>query len=264
MHFELRNILIYCYLFFKLLFKGKFKEAFAHFRGVFFRIIEAITEPFSKKKVKCNYCGWQGARFKTFVTTEKIRRNAVCPKCQSLERHREFLDHFNRVQQLFDHKPVKILDIAPNNSFSDYCKKHPDIDYTSVDLQSQIAMHHMDIQDLKFDNEVFDIIVCYHVLDYVSNDVKGIQEIFRTLKTSGISISQDGIDFELRETVEFGRVVPYEEYRIRQFGRDYFDRWAKGGVELRNYDKEANILYSFKNDNFKRVFVSMIETEKKS
>jgi SAM-dependent methyltransferase len=245
---DLKNIIIYFYLGLRLLFSGKWKESFAHIKGGVIRVYEGIRDLCGKNAVQCNYCGWKGYAFRTFVATHKIRRNAVCPKCQSLERHRRFLDEFNAIRKLFNRK-IKVLDIAPNYSFSNFGKNHPDIDYVSVDLQSQIAMHHMDIQDLKFQDEEFDIVICYHVLDYVPNDIKGISEIKRVLKSEGVSISQDGINFKLPKTNEFGKALAAELYRIRQYGQDYFERWEKGGFSIQVYNPTANILYSFKTQN---------------
>lgn len=243
---ELKNILIYFYLSVRHLFKGRPKESLYHLIGAFVRCYESIRDLVGKKRVTCNYCNWKGYAFKTIVSTVKLRRNAACPRCLSLDRHRTMLYFFEKIRSSVIKKDkIKVLDIAPNIAFSDYCKKDPKIDYLSIDLKSQYAMRHMDIQNIELESDWYDIIVCYHVLDYVSDDLKAMKEIFRVLNRNGIALTQEGIKADLKKTVEWGKPVQSEEYRIRQYGMDFFERWADAGFKY-NYVKGENILLSAK------------------
>lgn len=230
----------------KLLFKGKIKESYCHFSGGFVRIIEALRDTFRKPKVKCNYCGWEGYKFKTLVATVNLRKNAVCPKCLSLDRHRTMLNVFTQVKSQLNLREIKVLDIAPNIAFSNYCKSISGINYLSVDLQSQYAMKHMDVQHLDLPDNEFDVIVCYHVLDYVKDDIQGMREIRRVLKETGVAITQEGIYKDNEKTEEWGKPMPEEQYRIRKYGKDFFKRWETAGFKFIYLD-EKNILLSGKN-----------------
>lgn len=229
----------------RLLVKGKLKESYFSFIGAFIRIGESIRDVIRKPTVTCNYCGWKGYRFKTLVSTVNLSKNAVCPNCLSLERHRKMLEVFKEVKNSMNLSNYTVLDIAPNIAFSNYCKAQKDIVYLSVDLQSQFAMKHMDIQNLDLSDETFDVIICYHVLDYVTDDLKGMREILRVLKKNGIAITQEGINFEIEKTIEWGKPIAHEKYRIRQYGKDFFERWQKAGFKFYHI-KENNILISGK------------------
>ncbi len=229
---ELRNIAIYFYQSIILFFKARWHESYVNFMGACIRIFESFFDFFVRAKVKCNYCGWQGYKFRTFVGITNIRKNAVCPRCLSLERHREFLIIFNQVEKLIDKPGIKLLDIAPTKAFSDYCKKRNDIEYLSVDLSSQFAMYHMNLENLTFKNNSFDMIICYHVLDYLKDDSKGMSEIYRVLNPRGITITQEGVDLLLNKTIEWERPLKENSFRKRQYGLDFFKKWEKAGFRV--------------------------------
>jgi len=232
MHYEVRNILIYLYSGGRHVLKGRWKQSHACFRGAFYRTLEMFKDNFRSKKVTCNFCGWQGSDYRTMVATIDIRHHAICPRCLSLERHREFLTLFKKVRALFSSREIHLLDIAPNKAFSDYCQNATGIEYLSIDIQSQLAMRHMDIQNLELPDESFDIIVSYHVLDYVDDDSKGLAEIYRTLKSDGIAIIQEGIEENNAKTIEFGNALPENQYRIRQYGREFTELLARANFNI--------------------------------
>lgn len=228
---ESKNIAIYAYLSFKHLMNLHFSESIAYMQGALLRTYEALTSGYQKNKVTCSFCNWQGPCYRTFVASTVIRRNAICPRCLSLERHREFLDVFKIVASAIQSKPIKLLDIAPSYAFSQYCLANENIDYLSIDLISQFAMLHMNLENLQLESNTFDIIVCYHVLDYLNNDVKGMNEIQRVLKNNGITITQEGIDYNINDTIEWKHAKPENEYRVRQYGLDFFERWQSANFK---------------------------------
>ena len=59
------------------------------------------------------------------------------------------------------------------------------IDYVSGDLFSPLAKIKMDIHNMPFQNNSFDIILCNHVLEHVEDDKKAIKEINRVMKKDG-------------------------------------------------------------------------------
>lgn len=86
-------------------------------------------------------------------------------------------------------------------------------------------MQHMNLENLTLPSSTFDIVVCYHVLDYLTNDLKGMSELHRVLKDDGIAITQEGIDYKSSSSVEWPEALPENEYRIRQYGIDFFIKW---------------------------------------
>jgi ubiquinone/menaquinone biosynthesis C-methylase UbiE len=60
-----------------------------------------------------------------------------------------------------------------------------------------------DIQNLSFDNECFDYILCNHVIEHVPNDDMAFSELSRILNTNGKAIITIPGDYHLNATVEF-------------------------------------------------------------
>jgi SAM-dependent methyltransferase len=239
---ELKNIGIHCYLGCKLLYRKRTREARAMFLGAAYRAMESVTARVSSKTVTCRLCGWRGRRFRTFVAGPYIRHDAVCPQCSSLERHRAFICVFERIRALFP-DGVRLLDIAPNAAFSAYCRNDPAIDYLSIDLESPIAMRLMDIQSLSLADRYFDIVVCYHVLDYVPDDKKALSEIHRVLREDGIGILQESLSQEA--TVEWGYPKMEELFRIRRYGVDFVQRLVETNFRvatIRDQDNQPTFL----------------------
>jgi len=60
--------------------------------------------------------------------------------------------------------------------------------WISVDLfdMSEYIDYHYDINELKFCNDTFDIIVCNAILEHVENPEGAIQELYRVLKNDGL------------------------------------------------------------------------------
>src|SRR5262245_53145649 len=48
----------------------------------------ALRRIHNRQMVSCVLCGWSGNRFDTLATFGYLRRQAYCPACGSLERHR--------------------------------------------------------------------------------------------------------------------------------------------------------------------------------
>ena len=65
----------------------------------------------------------------------KLRANAQCPRCGSLERHR-LLWLYLRDKTNFFTDNLKVLDVAPMHIFQEECKKLKNLDYISIDTSN--------------------------------------------------------------------------------------------------------------------------------
>ena len=130
-------------------------------------------------KVVCPVCGFVGKKFVS---------ESTCPKCWSSPRHRLLALYVQNI--LKPSANSQILDIAPNKATSYIFDRKVYKNYVSIDLDSPLAMLNMDLTDLTFDNNKFDLIICYHVLEHVKNDTKSMEEIYRVLKPNGTAILQ--------------------------------------------------------------------------
>ena len=102
------------------------------------------------------------------------------------------------------------------------------VDYTSVDLESPLAMHKEDLTKLSFKDNVFDAILCYHVLEHIEDDKKAISELFRVLKPNGWAILQTPIDEDREHTFEdFTMYIPRRKKKIFWTRRPCKNLWKR-------------------------------------
>ncbi len=192
--------------------------------------------PFIGIKFFCPCCGWYLRKFLPFGV--KLRPNALCPRCHSLERHRLLWLYLKDSTNLFtDH--LRVLHFAPEHLFNRAFKSLDNLDYTTADLDPNRAMIEMDITNITYEDNSFDVILCSHVLEHVMDDKKAMSELFRVLSPGGWAILQVPV---LREkTYEDPAVVAPEERErlfgqrdhVRIYGLDYRDRLESAGFNVK-------------------------------
>ncbi len=125
--------------------------------------------------------------------------------------------------------------------------------YITADLESPLADVKLDVQDMPFKDQEFDVVICNHVLEHVPDDRKAIREIFRVLGHGGLAILQVPTDYSMDKTVEDATITdPLErEKRFRQkdhyrlYGRDYLNRLTDAGFII----KEENYLLTLSQED---------------
>ena len=55
-------------------------------------------------------------------------------------------------------------------------------------MESPIAKVKMDIREMPFDDNSFDVLLCNHVLEHIDDELKATKEIYRVLKDDGMAI----------------------------------------------------------------------------
>lgn len=169
----------------------------------------------------------------------KQRENALSPGTLSLERHR-LLWMFLKNETVFFKKKIKVLHIAPEQSFYKIFKKQKNISYTTYDLNSPLASIKGDICDMPFKDNSFDFLLCNHVLEHIEDDQKAISEIYRVLNINGTAILQVPINENSKKTLEDNlitnkkeRIEKFGQYdHVRLYGLDYFERLKKAGFKV--------------------------------
>lgn len=198
-----------------------------------FRIFSKIL--YKGNKVHCPVCG---SSFKKFMPYgyENVRNNALCPNCLSLERHRVIWLYLQRETNFFTDN-IKILHIAPEQSFLKRFKKLENLEYVTADLESPIADYKCDVQKMPFKENEFDMVMCNHVMEHVDDDYRAMSEVLRVLKPGGKAILLVPQDFSLEETYEDSSITDSSERRKhfgqydhkRLYGKDYPERLKKVG-----------------------------------
>jgi len=159
--------------------------------------------------------------------------------CGALERHRFVWRYFESETNLFNGEQKKVLHVAPENCFEPRLRKRLGSNYITADLLDPQAMIRMDITDIQFPDNYFDVIYCSHVFEHVPDDRKAMREFFRTLKPNGWAILLVPITVE--KTFEDPSIVnPSERLRIfgqvdhvRRYGSDYIDRLKESGFNVK-------------------------------
>ncbi len=197
------------------------------------------------KQVTCSCCNGSFRKFLSYGV--KARENALCPRCESLERHRLLWLYLKNKTNFFTDN-LRVLHFAPEYFFQKTFKSMPNLDYISADLTSPFAMVKMDITNIVYEDNSFDVILCCHVLEHIIDDNRALMELFRVLKPGGWAILQAPIDLKRDKTFEDTNIViPKDRERIfgqedhvRIYGRDYKDRLEKAGftVKVDAYGRE--------------------------
>jgi SAM-dependent methyltransferase len=197
-----------------------------------------------RKRVRCNICGWQGAKFLDYYGDfGHVYPNAECRKCKSHPRHRYF--HLYLKSILPKDKPLRVVHFAPEQVLTNLLGEYGNIDYLSVDIEPGSAMRREDITRLSFPDQSFDIIICIHVLDHVLDDKQAMRELSRVLADEGAAIIDAPIDYRRQYTYEDPSVVTPEERtkaywqkdHLRLCGRDFGSQLEEAGfkVKVDNY-----------------------------
>ena len=197
-------------------------------------------------RVECPCCG---GRFRAFLPFGVVRReNARCPRCGSLERHRLLWLYLEQRTQLL-HGGLTLLHVAPEALLAGKLERVPRLGYLSVDLESPLAMAHMDVTRLGLRDQSLDVILCLHVLEHVADDRAAMGEFLRVLRPGGWAILQSPVDEARAETFEDASVTdPAERERVfgqrdhvRIYGRDYLDRLRDCGFAVEDVPFAASL-----------------------
>lgn len=218
-----------------------FGKILRRIKKVFYSYIYPLLLSKGNKKVECPFCGWKGMFFLS-LSVER-RKNALCPRCGSLERHRLYYLYLKKLIPAT--KRVKVLHFAPEKILTNLFKSYKNIEYLSVDIDPKNAMKKENITNLSFANNSFDIIFCSHVLEHIEDDLKAMRELYRVLSEEGFAILQVPIkdefngkkidktyeDFSITSPEERERVFGQKDH-VRVYGRDYRDRLENSGFNV--------------------------------
>lgn len=188
--------------------------------------------------VECPVCK---STFSSFLPYGRInpRPNALCPNCLSLERHRLIWLYLSETTGFFKDK-LHVLHIAPEACFIKRFEKIHGDQYITADIESPLAKVKMDIHQIPFQANTFDVVLCNHVLEHVRDDIQAMREMHRVLKPGGFTIQQipfftpvPDVTFEdasitdprVREKI-FG-----QDDHVRKYGHDYPKRMEQAGLK---------------------------------
>lgn len=202
-------------------------------------------DAFNGKAVFCPVCEKNFITFLPFGVRK--RANAQCPGCYSLERHRLMWMYLNSETDIMSGQGKRMLHVAPEVQFFNIFSGTSTIEYfpgAKYDLEFPdeypAGTKNLDITDIAYDDNFFDVIYCSHVLEHVPDDAKAMDEFYRVLKPKGWAILQVPIDNNLLTTYEDATITSPEERikhfgqrdHVRSYGRDYKSRLENSGFKV--------------------------------
>lgn len=183
--------------------------------------------------VRCPACGWSGLRF---APSAKPRRaNRICPACQSSERYRALVLHLRRRGRV--PPGTRLLEVAPIHTV-ERTARELGYDYVSLDLRSPTADVLADLTAIPFPDATFDLAVCFHVLEHITDDRGAVAELARVVGTGEAIVVVPRND-DLPTTFEVEGADPADHERlygqsddVRIYGCDLLARWRQTGVAV--------------------------------
>jgi SAM-dependent methyltransferase len=193
---------------------------------------------------ECPICGTIVDAFLPGGHPSRLRPDAMCPKCQSLERHRAFwlclLARTKLLSAPLLPEPLRVLHIGPENSIRKRIQTLPNVDYLSGDLVPGKAMVVIDLTDIDRPDESFDIIIASHVIEHIPDDVAAMREMRRVLKRCGqgfFAVPQDrAASYEDDSIIEPADRLKHfgQEDHVRVYGQDglFERRLSEAGFDV--------------------------------
>ncbi len=199
---------------------------------------------------QCPVCGCRRRKFLPYGYTVQ-RKNALCPACLALERHRLLWLWLTQQTELRQTLPV-LLHIAPEVTLMRkfrrlYAKAGKAQNYLTADLESPLATLHFDVQQIPLSDDSVDVIICNHLLEHVESDAQALRELYRIMRHGGWGVLLSPVDLSLAQTIEDPlatsaeqRTALYGQYDHRRlYGRDYTERLRGAGFRVQDVDYAA-------------------------
>jgi len=177
------------------------------------------------KSHQCPICEKQ---FRKFLLNQ--RGEKLCPSCGSMPRDRRLITEFRK--EFSEKEKIRLLDFSPSRSLYRKFKKVKNIQYFPTDLSSDfISEYQFDITKIPVEDQFFDCIFCYHILEHIEEDDNAMRELNRVLTEEGkVFVQTPFIQGAIYEDPE----VKTEEDRLRHFGqKDHVRIYSVAGLAER-------------------------------
>lgn len=219
--------------------------------------MEEILDSSTKNKKRCPICNNKFWVYFPYVQGEYSRKNVMCPNCNSLERFRAWWLYYMNKTDIFNEKKIihKVLHFAPERVLYNKFITLSSIDYYPVDYNPHVygIKDVIDIQKIKYETEMFDIIICNHVLEHIPDDNAAINELYRVLNKGGIAyisvpgfIVSEPLEVTL-ENIEYNTPELRIKYfgqadHLRRYGWDFVTKLEIAGfkVQIKEINKDFN------------------------
>lgn len=213
----------------------------------------------------CPYCGYDSKDLEVVGHDLKVlrdkqvigggRRAAGCYKCHSRDRERLLYAFLIEELKVTDNKNSSILHIAPEPKLSNIFLKSNVKEYICGDLFTKgydypSHVKNMNVMDIPYEDDHFDLAICNHVLEHIPEDTKAMKELHRVLKPGGHALLQVPISKNNQQTDEDFTITDRNKREelfgqfdhVRIYGQDYVTRLESVGFKV----KRINISEKYK------------------
>lgn len=168
---------------------------------VYVKFLQKIVSFFGRRK--CYICGntfftylpvygeeWYVSQIKKYGINKNFsdmtynKKEFICPYCKSIDRTRFIMIYINKYYRRKER--VKILYFAPTSGGISFLGKMNNMEVDTIDLYNKGVKYNYDIQNLSgIKDNIYDLIICSHVLEHVNNDILALKELYRVTKEGG-------------------------------------------------------------------------------
>lgn len=200
---------------------------------------------FGSARRKCPVCSWKGWEFSPVFLNDNYRAATRCPSCLTFERHRLL---FHRLTQIKNEtKLSRVLFVGPNTRFtaSLFPEGAVSVDIFFYNYPDVVG----DLARLPFAAGLFDVAVCFRVLEHVPQDRDALQNLCRVLKPAGRLFLSVPLYEGLTHTHEYpgdrmscprGPTWCYPDHRRDYAIGDIIERMKQAGLEVETLTLDMN------------------------
>lgn len=201
---------------------------------------------YAGNNVQCPVCNYAFREFAPYGLPE--RKNARCVNCESLERHRLLWKYLHEKTDVFQPAgKIRLLHFAPEKFFHAVFSHSRNIEYVPCDISPEIFNYEggvpltkIDITQIPFEANHFDVVLCNHVLEHIPDDRRAMSELFRVMKPGAWGIFQVPLDYNRKTTYEDFSITDAKEREkafgqndhVRWYGQDYPERLRSAGFTV--------------------------------
>lgn len=199
--------------------------------GLYFNIRHVFI---SGNKVQCPCCL---KKIRKFISSGKY---GECAYCGGSARHRNVYYYMRQLYGKDFINGTNVLHFAPEFGAKYFFEPIKQINYISADIKLIRAKHKIDITNIPYNNNHFDVVISIHVLEHIHDDLKAMRELYRVQKPGGISIHQVPVDKSRNDTLARNDINTNELRKKyyghhdhkRLYGNDYPERLKKAGFNV--------------------------------
>lgn len=168
--------------------------------------------PFHITGSKCCICGGEN-----FIRGPKQRTGILgvmpqCASCNSLERHRALRAVWNEVPKNHLSK-MRVIQFSGDRSVEPSW-------FQTYEVSEYEGENSLDLMNIQRSDGSYDLVVCNHVLEHVSDDKRAFSELMRITSDRGVVQVAFPDPLGLAKTNDWGYPDPDDHFHYRRYGAD--------------------------------------------